>query len=859
MTTMKSTTTTARLGLFAAVLALPLGAQNEEDVLVLEEFILSESASAEDGNLLPTSRPVNSVFDDLTILETPRSVTVLTPELMARFDIQDFSDLSKIGAGTQQQNFYGVPGTPVLRGAKGGVFFSGMQRGYQRNEMPLSFGSIEAMDIVKGPAPAHFGASQAGGYTNLIPKSPYFDKKRGSVMLEVGSWDHYRIQADVGGPTLVGDTPVAYRFSLTAQQADSYYDRIGNDFVSLYGSMKARLSDSLSLFTGAEYFNFQSNENAGWNRITQDLVDNDQYIIGEPASIISGAWGGVAVRSIAEFPGQNQVNQLLQALAIPGDIARSRIPTAQLGLMVNLNTQAGLDRIYNVDNILGGFGTNQGLIDQIAIAAYDAYVYTPAYFAAGGEVLTDSIEGSTVLSDNSDYANSENFVWFADVVSTALDETTIKGQFLVDYIKTEKLSTYGYAIDTEQLVLEAKLSAVTEFGLGESMKLTYGASARYTEAYMLQDFFAEPFARRDITQTAITPNSVILTGPQRGPDGSNFWSPTAQGGANADSELWQLSLFAFAENKWTDRFSTYTSLLGAHAPYTTAYPSEVDQVPANSPIRNKVSNEKDYFSISFSPVLALTENANLYATAQQGTSIDALQGGAIVGEGNFAENQLIEGGLKFSVLEDSLFASLAVYQWEQSAFDERTNNSEPLEGQGVELEVTWAMAPNLTVIASANNQQVERKSPLGFRSFPLTAEQIALYSGSLNSQFGPAVFDPGNGAQPANNPDLRYPGTPETQGKIFLVYGGESGFGGSLGAVLSESYWHNFDRTIKLPSSTVFTGSLFYRQPGYEVGVMIDNLTDEDYYYGADPVFAANTLLTKAPERNYKFTFTYKF
>ncbi len=859
MTTRKPTQNTARLGLLAAVLALPLGAQTEEDVMVLEEFILSESALAEDGNLLPTSRPVSSVFDDLSVLETPRSVTVLTPELMARFDIQDFSDLNKIGAGTQQQNFYGVPGTPVLRGAKGGVFFNGMQRAYQRNEMPLSFGSLEAMDIVKGPAPAHFGASQAGGYTNLIPKSPYFDKKRGSVMLEVGSWDHYRIQADVGGPTLVGDTPVAYRFSLTAQQAESYYDRIGNDFISLYGSMKTQLSDSLSFFTGAEYFNFQSNENAGWNRITQDLVDNGQYIIGEPASIISPEWGGVAVRSIAEFPGQNQVNQLLQALAIPGNIARDRIPAAQLDLMVNLNTQAGLDSIYNVDNILGGFGTNQGLIDQIAIAPYDAYVYTPAYFAAGGEVLTDPIEGSTVLSDDADYANSENFVWFADITSTALDETTIKGQFLVDYIKTEKLSTYGYAIDTEQLVLEAKLSATTNFGLGENMKLTYGASARYTEAYMLQDFFAEPFARRDITQTAITPNSVILTGPQPGPDGNNFWSPTAQGGANADSELWQLSLFAYAENKWTDRFSTYTSLLGAHAPYTTGYPTEVDQIPPDSPIRDEVSNEKDYFSISFSPVFSLTENANLYATAQQGTSIDALQGGAIIGEGNFAENQLIEGGLKVSTLEDTLFASLAVYQWEQTAFDERTNNAEPLEGEGVELEVTWMVTPSLTVIASANNQQVERKSDLGFRSFPLTAEQIALYAGSLNSQFGPAVFDPGNGARPANNPDLRYPGTPESQAKVFAVYGGESGFGGSIGAVYSESYWHNFDRTIKLPSSTVFTASLFYRQPGYEVGILIDNLTDEDYFYGADPVFAANTLLTKAPERNYKFTFTYKF
>src|SRR5690606_1470536 len=113
-------------------------------------------------------------------LDTPRAVTVLTPELMARLDIQDFGDLGRIGAGTQQINYYGVPGTPILRGATGAVFFNGIQRAFQRNEMPLSFGSFEAMDLVKGPAPSHFGASQAGGYTNLLPKSPYFDRRRSS-------------------------------------------------------------------------------------------------------------------------------------------------------------------------------------------------------------------------------------------------------------------------------------------------------------------------------------------------------------------------------------------------------------------------------------------------------------------------------------------------------------------------------------------------------------------------------------------------------------------------------------------------------------------------------------------------------
>ena len=167
----------------------PLGAQTTtaEGITTLEQFIASESALADSGDLLPTSRPVASVFGEQSVLDSPRAITVLTPELMARFDIQDFGDLGKIGAGTQQLNYYGVPGTPVLRGAVGGVFFNGLQRAYQRNEMPLSFGSFEAMDVVKGPAPAQYGPSQAGGYVNMIPKSPFFDRSRGSLRVTVGS------------------------------------------------------------------------------------------------------------------------------------------------------------------------------------------------------------------------------------------------------------------------------------------------------------------------------------------------------------------------------------------------------------------------------------------------------------------------------------------------------------------------------------------------------------------------------------------------------------------------------------------------------------------------------------------------
>ena len=42
--------------------------------------------------------------------------------------------------------------------------------------------------------------TQGGGYVNFLPKSPYYDKFRGSVRTTIGSYDYFNTQVDIGGP-----------------------------------------------------------------------------------------------------------------------------------------------------------------------------------------------------------------------------------------------------------------------------------------------------------------------------------------------------------------------------------------------------------------------------------------------------------------------------------------------------------------------------------------------------------------------------------------------------------------------------------------------------------------------------------
>src|SRR5690606_32811849 len=112
----------------------------------------------------------------------------------------------------------------------------------------------------------------------------------------------------------------------------------------------------------------------------------------------------------------------------------------------------------------------------------------------------------------------------------------------------------------------------------ERSTLSYGVGLRYTDAEMVQDYFAEPFPRRDISRRIVSDNSRILAGPQIGPDGLNYWSPDI--GANVRSELLQASAFAQLDSQLTDRIDLMLSLRGEQAWYEVALPSRVQRADA---------------------------------------------------------------------------------------------------------------------------------------------------------------------------------------------------------------------------------------------------------------------------------------
>jgi len=95
--------------------------------------------------------------------------------------------------------------------------------------------------------------------------------------------------------------------------------------------------------------------------------------------------------------------------------------------------------------------------------------------------------------------------------------------------------------------------------------------------------------------------------------------------------------------------------------------------------------------------------------------------------------------------------------------------------------------------------------------------------------------------------------------KLFAIYDFQNGFEVSGGPVWQESFYLNIDNTIKLPSALIWNFNLSYKTESWEFRASIDNAFEEEYFLGADPIFGANTLVSKAEPTTYSFSVKYKF
>src|SRR3954471_5272850 len=253
----------ARLPMLAVVVLVLLGA--------LPQRLLAADAAAE-GPAAPSgpadaleqvtvtgdrldvmqTRPVDAVFGfGKTVVETPRSLTTISNDLMTKTLITGIDDLVALTPGSFTQSFFGVAGSLDVRGTPGENYFRGVKRIDNPGNYPTPIGASDRIDVVRGPASPIYGPSKIGGYLNFIPKSArantgqYLAQPQGELGLTTGSWDKKVLHAEVGGPTEVGGKAMGYYLYGEFENSGSYYDNPESEQSLYQASFDLNISDTL--------------------------------------------------------------------------------------------------------------------------------------------------------------------------------------------------------------------------------------------------------------------------------------------------------------------------------------------------------------------------------------------------------------------------------------------------------------------------------------------------------------------------------------------------------------------------------------------------------------------------------------
>ncbi|UVM19983.1 TonB-dependent siderophore receptor [Pseudomonas wadenswilerensis] len=196
-----------------------------------------------------------------TLREIPQSVTVMTRQQMDDQNIVDLKD-----AVNQTTGLVGLQGV-----GPGLIIYS---RGFQIDDwqydgvaIPRNTYSLgnwatqdliffDRMEVLRGASGLLQGTGSPGGAVNLV-------RKRGqatptvTVTGKAGSWDHYGLQLDAGGPLNDAGT-VRGRFVADEDQSDSFVDYEWSKTHSLYGALDFDLNEATTLGFAVSQSNAES-------------------------------------------------------------------------------------------------------------------------------------------------------------------------------------------------------------------------------------------------------------------------------------------------------------------------------------------------------------------------------------------------------------------------------------------------------------------------------------------------------------------------------------------------------------------------------------------------------------------------
>jgi len=237
----------ARPGTFTLREAPPAPPAAETSLAPVLVTAQAERSAVSEGTGSYTTPSTNSATGlDLSLRETPQSVSVITRQRMEDQGLTQLSDVvaQTAGLSISQGGNVGSDSSPIYsRGFQvenylidGVKLLEDYTNIFQSQDMAL----YDRVEVVRGATGLMNGSGTPSASINLVRKRPTKDFQA-SARLELGSWDYRRADVDISAP-LNASGSVRGRLVAAVQDAGSYIDRLKEDRTVLYGVIEADLA-----------------------------------------------------------------------------------------------------------------------------------------------------------------------------------------------------------------------------------------------------------------------------------------------------------------------------------------------------------------------------------------------------------------------------------------------------------------------------------------------------------------------------------------------------------------------------------------------------------------------------------------
>ena len=744
------------------------------------------------------------------LLETARSATFVSDDTLDAYGVTTVDDLAAVSPGTFTASYYGVAGALNVRGLIGETYFHGFKRIENRGTYQTPLGATSRVDILRGPPTANFGPGKVGGLLNLEPKTAkiseeagYLTEVTGEVSATVGSYGKKNGSFQAGIPLNFGNTDGGLYVYGEIEDSRSYYEGLKPKHQLLQLNGDFDMNNGWAFKLGGMYYHSDGYlQTSGWNRVTQDLIDNGTYVTGTNSGLTDSNGNGY-----------------IDASELPGGYNLATYPQCYGGC--------------NADPSVRGLDTGVG---------------------------TTELSRRTVHYSDLDFSETTTVTLFADLIRDYDDGSRLKFQAFFDSLGNERFESYGFPADYEAYTLEGRVSYEFDYAptaLPVSVSNNIGVSNRYYTAIRKESFNYGGIAidRRDLSQGA-TPTDII---------GSPFIDGSGYGwDLNVSSNWNDAGMFAMSDINFDDLIDV--TLTGRYDWYSVRSEDRGTLCYCSPGPYYNDDGKFTYSAMAMlltsygiRPYVSYAKTTAIEFSQAGDVSPGAIKKGTWLSDGD-----LTEAGIKLEAFDGILTGAFAAYEQHRTIFDSVSGSVDKTEARGVELELRYLATDNLSFSFAGNVQRTMILG--SYDAFYYFRPDDFGYSGVDNYGGALAVFSFKDMAGITGNPyyagSIEERRIPEVTASLFATYTTDRYDWGQLGTTwgvryVSETAGLSAD-PVKYPDYFLVQASAFADFGKWKVSANVDNLFDERYFTPLGSLYGDVGVLP-GKGREWRVTATYRF